>query len=635
MEIARLTEYIIEYLLISSVLLFLLGILSFFAVSLFRIKGKTKIWIYALIFILPVVYPLRSILPESIKFSVPLRSEYLKPLTEIAALKADTHLTSLSQVNTLLKDNAASKADDFFIEKSSSSFKEEAADTAPILTTILFANWKLIVAVIWLILFIVLFIRLILASRAIKRLLCVSTPVTDQRYIELLRQCALDTGLTRVPLLYVAQGNFTPMSTGFIRPVIVLPSHLLADESIEGLRFTLLHELKHIDQHHNLWLMIEAIIGAIYFFHPIIHWAKRRIHEEMEHVCDEHFIKVTHKSVTYADFLLNEIWQNNSCRYPAFSLPFISSASKTAERIRTILDNRVASASIPAREAIVVASVFILFSCFIFFTVSLSVQGPKKVASPITIFETVDRGTSPVLPVGIENIKVSSINTILTSTAENNAKEKNDTVVPGMNTETTDKRKYINEKPYGNLETATVENTISKNDNPDIETVIQPQGLHTYQTGKIMDDQRDISVNISRLDNNRVKETLKETLETPAETSAKKYLGAPVNALTINRIDNILVLDQYTILFIMRGRDMYLTRMKEPCPALLYANDFNLLSTTGTISKFDRIQAISDNQVMGTTGMLGEFYSYRYEGNKGEAIKNLKKLVSEGALNPT
>jgi hypothetical protein len=37
--------------------------------------------------------------------------------------------------------------------------------------------------------------------------------------------------------------------------------------------------------------------------------------------------------------------------------------------------------------------------------------------------------------------------------------------------------------------------------------------------------------------------------------------------------------------------------------------------------------------------MLGQLYTYRYEGTKGEAIKQLKngllqKLVSEGALNP-
>ena len=84
MEITRLTEQVIEYLLISSALLFLLGMLSLFAVQLFKIKGKTKIWVFALVFILPVIYPVRSFLPESMMIPVPLQSDYLKPLTVIS-----------------------------------------------------------------------------------------------------------------------------------------------------------------------------------------------------------------------------------------------------------------------------------------------------------------------------------------------------------------------------------------------------------------------------------------------------------------------------------------------------------------------------------------------------------------------
>ncbi|MBN1904175.1 MAG: M56 family metallopeptidase [Deltaproteobacteria bacterium] len=630
MWIARLTEQVIEYLLISSALLFLLGIMSLFAVQLFRIKGKTKIWIYALIFILPVVYPFRSILPESVKITVPLQSEYLKPLKGVSLLTPVSTETSLSHVVPVVTDKiAGSKINDTEIKKSPGEFREHAIDTA----SMLFANWKLVAAMLWMMVFSIFLIRLIAATHTIKRLLRISTPVTDQRVIELLRQCASDTGLTYVPSLYEVQGLSTPMSMGFIRPVIVLPGHLLAGESIEHLRFTLLHELKHIDQRHNLWLLIESIIGAIYFFHPVIHWAKRNIHEEMEHICDGHVIKVTQKSITYADFLLNEIWQNSPGRHPAFSLPFISSASKTADRIRLILENRVASASMPAREVIVVASVFILFSSFIFFTGAARVQGPEKVTPPISSFDIVERVAEPLLPLGIENINGSSITTPLPFSEDNKAMERDETATSLINSETPVKKEYVAENPG----TATNKQMNLTADNTRLEKAIQPAGLHAEEPDNILDDKSDISMNLSQVDNNQLTETLKETLEIPVETSAQKYLGAPVKELTIHRIDNIDVLDQYTILFIMRGGDMYLTRLSDPCLELLYANDFNLPSTTGRISKFDHIQAISNNQIMGTTGMLGEFYPYRYEGTKGEAIKILKKsllkdLVAERAF---
>lgn len=625
MELARLTEQIIEYLIISSALLFLLGMLSLFAVQLFKVKGKTKIWIFAFVFILPVIYPARSFLPESIRIPLALQSDYLKPLsiisrgTPVSAGKPILPITHESKGKF-----TKSKIIDTKIVAPILGLRERALDTA----SMLFTNWKLVTAILWMIIFSIFLSRLIAATRAIKRLLRLSTPVNDQRIIGLLRQCASETRLPYVPPLYEVQGISTPMAMGFLKPVIIIPSHLITAKSIEGLRFTLLHELKHIDQRHNLWLFIESIIGAVYFFHPVIPWAKRKIHEEMEHICDGHVIKVTHKSITYADFLLNEIWQNSPSRYSAFSLPFISSSSKTADRIRLILENRVASASMPAREVVVVISIFILFSSFIFFTGVTMV----KVPNPISSFENWDRETDPKQIEHTVNIKASSVTTPLTSPVKNKARI-HEAVISQMNAEITNKREYATESLYEKSGTVSVKQTTSTANNKDMGKRLPAMEVFSEQPENLTVKKSDASVNFSQATDTPVTETIADTLPSPVETTAKKYLGAPVKELTIHRIDNIKVLDQYTILFIMHGGDMYLTRLPDPCPALLYTNDFNLPSITGRISKFDRIQAISNNRVLGTTAMLGEFYPYRYEGSKGKAIKLLKKLISEGVLN--
>ena len=475
---------------------------------------------------------------------------------------------------------------------------------------------------------------MIAATHTIKRLLRFSTPVTDQRIMRLLRQCASDTGLPYVPMLYEVQGISTPMAMGFFKPVIVIPSHLVTEKYINGLRFTLLHELKHIDQRHNLWLFIESLIGAIYFFHPVIHWVKRKIHEEMENICDGHVIKVTHKNVTYADFLLNEIWQNSPGRYPAFSLPFISSASKTADRVRSILENRAVSASMPAREIIVAVSVFIVFTSFMFITGTTRIQGREKMTDSISPVETINRVTASVQTGHIEHIKASSVTTTGTSLKDNRTME---TVTTRKNTVISAKSEQVTERLYEKPVTGPVNNANSMAENTDIEKGLQTPEKLPEQSESVMVNKSDISNNISHAADNPVTDTLVRTFTPPAETTAQKYLGAPVKELTVYSIDNIKALDQYTILFIMRGGNMYLTRLSHPCPALLYANSYMRLSITSRISKLDRIEAISNNHVIGTTGMLGDFYPYIYEGNKGEAIKLLKKgllekLVSEGAF---
>jgi hypothetical protein len=94
MGILKLTEYVIEYLIISSALFFLMSILSFFAVTAFRVKGAIKILLYALVFILPVIYPSRILLPESFRIPVRLGSDYID------------HIISMADKNSQLTDES-------------------------------------------------------------------------------------------------------------------------------------------------------------------------------------------------------------------------------------------------------------------------------------------------------------------------------------------------------------------------------------------------------------------------------------------------------------------------------------------------------------------------------------------------
>jgi hypothetical protein len=120
-----------------------------------------------------------------------------------------------------------------------------------------------------------------------------------------------------------------------------------------------------------------------------------------------------------------------------------------------------------------------------------------------------------------------------------------------------------------------------------------------------------------------------------SKTKAEKYLGDPVDGLSLHHMDNIKIINSQTVLFIMRNDDLYLTRLSEPCLGLLYTNTFKFDSLAGNLTKFDRIHAILNDRVMDTSGMLGEFYPYHYEGSIADAIKFLKKslleeLVAEG-----
>jgi hypothetical protein len=74
MEMISLTDSIVEYLFLSSALLFILGVLSSFIVRIFKIQGKPKLWICTLLVIMPLAYPITALFPDQIKISIPLKT---------------------------------------------------------------------------------------------------------------------------------------------------------------------------------------------------------------------------------------------------------------------------------------------------------------------------------------------------------------------------------------------------------------------------------------------------------------------------------------------------------------------------------------------------------------------------------
>jgi hypothetical protein len=82
-------------------------------------------------------------------------------------------------------------------------------------------------------------------------------------------------------------GKVGPMTVGVFRPIIILPQSMVRDWPIGQVEPVLLHELAHIRQHDSLVNWIQMIVQIIYFFHPLVWYANRRIRQERELICDD------------------------------------------------------------------------------------------------------------------------------------------------------------------------------------------------------------------------------------------------------------------------------------------------------------------------------------------------------------
>jgi WD40 repeat protein/beta-lactamase regulating signal transducer with metallopeptidase domain len=88
----------------------------------------------------------------------------------------------------------------------------------------------------------------------------------------------------------------SPAVGGLFRPTIVMPPDLDEGLSPKQLNWVLLHELAHI-RRGDLWVvMIQRLVGAVFFFHPVLHIANWVIDQLREYACDDAALAAAHAS---------------------------------------------------------------------------------------------------------------------------------------------------------------------------------------------------------------------------------------------------------------------------------------------------------------------------------------------------
>ena len=129
-------------------------------------------------------------------------------------------------------------------------------------------------------------------------------------------------------------GLATPMTWGLARPRILVPSDACSWPD-ELRRTVLLHELAHVARRDSVSRAASACICALYWFHPAIWYAARRLQVEQEHACDDLVLSQGAKATFYARSLLDVAAGFGS---PAASLCVaMARPSELEQRLRAII----------------------------------------------------------------------------------------------------------------------------------------------------------------------------------------------------------------------------------------------------------------------------------------------------------
>ena len=201
-------------------------------------------------------------------------------------------------------------------------------------------------------------LRMLRSSVAVIRLRRSATIVSDVRIVGDWVQ--LDRRLTcRKVLLVEADGVTGPGTAGIVRPTIFLP-HGAAEWGATRIRATLAHECAHIDRRDCLTKLLADIAVALYWFHPLVWYARRRMITESERACDDQVLHHGVRPDRYASVLVETVRASLHQRKgePAGVLS-MARPSELETRLVSILDPSRARGGMSSRAALVTASISI------------------------------------------------------------------------------------------------------------------------------------------------------------------------------------------------------------------------------------------------------------------------------------
>ena len=222
-----------------------------------------------------------------------------------------------------------------------------------------------------------LYIRLAGGLVYVGRLKTKSPEVTDPFWLGQMAVLKERAGVNKAIKLLESAMVGSPMTMGYLRPVIILPVGMLTGLPTAQLESILIHELIHIKKADYLVNILQSLIEIVLFYHPAIWFISRMIQKERENRCDQITIGLIDDPVHYAR-ALTAIEQNSMDIAPRLAMSAHSVKGDLTRRVFRILDVE----NPKPRKNRVVAAFLVLLLSVVFF----SFNPPKK----ISVVETVE-----------------------------------------------------------------------------------------------------------------------------------------------------------------------------------------------------------------------------------------------------
>lgn len=285
----------------------------------------------------------------------------------------------LVQPNTLPATPAASSIDSRTPSSISTSVAlnqspSEAAPVEPVRSEAF--NWSLREKLLALWLFGVALVaaRLALGGFLVSRMVRSATPLESAEWQRPLMDVADRLELPRLPGLFLSNRLPMPFACGIFRTAIVLPAEA-SGWTQQRRQAVLCHELAHLRRRDLVINVLAQCALALYWFHPMMWVAVRRLRIESERACDDLVLGTGTRASEYADHLLEIVRAVPRSAVPVAVLPF-AERGEFEGRVLAILERGARREPASRKGAVTILSLGLLL------VAPLAVLAPVRRVAP-------------------------------------------------------------------------------------------------------------------------------------------------------------------------------------------------------------------------------------------------------------
>jgi beta-lactamase regulating signal transducer with metallopeptidase domain len=217
-------------------------------------------------------------------------------------------------------------------------------------------HWSEALLIIWALGAVVMTIWFLFTQIAIRRVERSAVPA-EGRLLEESERISSRMGLRRDVRLLLSDRLRTAITTGVIKPVVILPSTAAA-WSDERVRLVLSHELAHVMRRDGWIELFTHVATTIHWFNPLVWVAVKQLRIERERDCDNAVLNSGARPSEYASLLMDIAADLGSAARPAWEVVTISQGSNLKDRLLCILNPSI-NRSTGSRRAATIAIILV------------------------------------------------------------------------------------------------------------------------------------------------------------------------------------------------------------------------------------------------------------------------------------